>query len=286
MRKFIPFLLFILIASNITAQINPSLVDIPHKVFVNGGHNDFKSILYQDPSIKEKVKVLFTNNELSEFEFNTINSEFSEFWEHTKDHWFSIKFHKNQSPLLLFKGQISSTDEREYVKIYNPSQKEDNILLFSSVGRLLAYKHQPFTEGIILYVHQYPCCHSASHIIYRIREINNKLQYSSNFFVGRDDGVMVGQFFPEKVTFSSNYHELKEKTELRWSPEVVEKDAFQNRTPSNLIIHYTKGALYKLLYDNGEWEFVLFLSGIAEEQSSMLNYTNFKNRGVYGWIKK
>lgn len=286
MRRLILFLFVILITTYSYSQNDPTLVNIPHKVFVNGGQNDFKKILYQDDSIRIKIKTLYANKELYGFDFLMDESNFTEFWEHYKNQWFSIKFREDRSPLLLFKGLKNKNDEREYIEIYDFSKSQDKILLFSSVGKLLAYKYQPFTDGLILFVHQFPCCHSASHDIYRIREINDGLQYTSRFFVGRDKGDMAGPFFPEKVNFDGHYHKLKKKTELRWSPAVVNKDAFLDWTDSNLIIHYNRGALYKILGDNGDWQFVLFISGIAEEQSMMLNYTNFKNKGVYGWIKK
>lgn len=280
------YLFVILIIPYSTAQKDPTLMDVPYKVFVNGGINDFNKILSQDDVLKVKIKALYTQKKIYGFEFLSETSNFKTYWEQYKNQWFYIQFRENTPPLLLFQGLKTHDDEREYVEIYDPTQDLDHSLLFSSVGKLLAYKYHPFTGGLILFVHQYPCCHSASHTIYSIREINNELKYTSRFFVGRDIGDMVGPFFPKMVTFASDYHRLKEKTELRWSPEVVNKDAFLDWTDSNLIIHYDKGALYKILYDNGEWQFVLFLNGIVEEQSMMLNYTNFKNKGVYGWIKK
>lgn len=286
MRKFIFFLFIILIIPYSYTQENPTLVDIPYKVFVNGGTNDFKKILYQDDSIKIKIKKLYSNNELFGFDLLPPTHDFAAFWAHYKNQWFYVKFRDKGAPLLLFKGLKTHEDEREYIEIYDLSKKPGHPLLFSSVGKLLAYKYHPFTNGLILFVHQYPCCRSASHDIYTLRELNGELHSTFKFFVGRDRGDMVGPFFPDKVKFSSNYNILEEKTELRWSPAIVNKNAFLDWTDSNLIIHYNKGALYKILYDNGEWQFVLFLNGIAEEQSMMLNYTNFENRGVYGWIKK
>ena len=286
MRKYILFIFIILIIPYSHTQENPTLVYIPYKVFVNGGAINFNRILYQEDSIKIKVKTLYANNELYGFDFLLPTNDFTAYWKRFKDQWFYVKFRKDSPPLLLFKGLKNKDDEREYVEVYDLLRKKNHCLLFSSVGNLLAYKFQPFTGGLLLFVHKYPCCRSASHNIYTIRELNGDLQYTSRFFVGRDIGDMVGPFFPEEADFNSQYHELTEKTELRWSPAVVNKDAFLDWTDSNLIIHYNKGALYKILHDNGEWQFVLFLNGIAEEQSMMLNYTNFKNSGVYGWIKK
>lgn len=267
-------------------QENPTLVNIPYQVFVNGGKNDFQSILYQDDTLQSEVKKMYSQGNLYGFDLLPELSDFKSYWKKFKNNWFYIQFKKEGKPLLLFKGLKTSGDEREFVEIYAPDRPADQLLLFSSVGRLLAYKKHPFTNHLILFVHQYPCCRSASHTIYTIREIKNKIKQKSRFFVGRDNGDMVGPFFPEKVHFDNVYHKLNKRTELRWSPEVVNENAFLNWTQSNLIIHYEKGAIYKILYEKEGWQFVLFLSGIAEEQSMMLNYTNFKNKGVYGWIKK
>ena len=97
---------------------------------------------------------------------------------------------------------------------------------------------------------------------------------------------MVGPFFPDSVQQPKEYKQLTAKTTLRWSPATVNNNAFIGRAKSNVIIHYNEGAVYKVLHENEGWQFVIMFNGIAEEQSSVLNYTNFENRPVYGWIKR
>lgn len=285
MAKYLFYFLSIVISTSIYSQVDPNMVDIPHQVFVNGGTDDFDQILYKDETIAEKVKSLHTYIELGH-DFPAQMHTFDEYWERYKEQWFYIQFKENKSPMLLFHGLRNSDDEREYVEIYNMDKTINNRMVFSEIGRLLAYKKHPFTDELILFVHRYPCCKSASHNIFNIRQINENLKFHDRFFVGRDTGDMVGPFFPERVNHDGKYHFLTKKTELRWSPAVVSENAFEGWTESNLMIHYDKGAMYKILHDQGEWLFVLFFTGIAEEQSKMLNYTNFKNKGVYGWIKK
>lgn len=284
MNKFIASILFICITSVVSfTQVNPNLVEIPADVFVNKGRTDFNQILNQSQKIKEHVKILHEYDELSH-DLLVMTNTFEEYWERYQSQWFFIKFKSDKASLLLFKGLRNNDDEREYVEIYNMENPRNERALFSNIGRLLAYKTHPRTGEIILYIHRYPCCKSASHNIYRIRQLENTVKSNDRFFVGRDSGDMVGPFFPEKVRFKEGYRQLSEKTEVRWSPEVIEEGAFENWTESNLMINYEKGAIYKVLYEKDGWQFIVLFSGISEEQSMVLNYTNFKHKAVYGWI--
>ncbi len=284
MKKLSLFLLLAASINNYQAQVNPNLVNIPHEVFVNDGKTNFGEVLKQDASIEEKVKVLHSYNELGH-DLTVITNNFNEYWKRYKSQWFYIYFNREQTPLLLFKGLKNNDDEREYIELFDTEKERNQRNIFSEVGRLLAYKIHPLTGEVILYTHKYPCCKSASHNVYRIRKTKDGLKINDRFFVGRDSGDMVGPFFPEKVTFSEKYFKLNERTEVRWSPAVVNENAFEDWTESNLIINYNKGAVYKVLHEKDNWQFVVFFNGIAEEQSMVLNYTNFKNKGVYGWIK-
>lgn len=284
MLRIISLLFLLSFTSSFYSQVDPTLVDIPHEVFVTDGRSDFSSVLYQDPTLKEKVRTLIDGNELShDFSFDA--AHFEKYWSLFKDKWHFIQFKKENDPLVLFQGLKNHDDEREYIEIYDLSKPSNYRLVFSEVGRLLAYKTQPYTNELVLFTHKYPCCLSASHNIYTLRQLNGDLHIKDRFFVGRDRGDMVGPFFPGYVKQEKEFHRLTKETELRWSPDIIESGAFEGWTESNLIIHYTPGALYKVLFEKEDWQFVLFLNGIAEEQSMMLNYTNFLNKGVYGWIK-
>lgn len=284
MKKIYLFLFICFVSKISFGQVNPTLVDIPAHIFVNDGATDFENILKKDESIKEKVKILHSYNELSH-DYSVQTNNFDEYWDKFESQWSWIKLKENKAPLLLFQGLKKIDDEREYVEIFDVEKRRNKRTLFSKIGKLLAYKTHPRTNELIIYVHRYPCCESASHNVYRVRQLEDELKVNDRFFVGRDAGDMKGQFFPNHADFSADYKKLDQKTELRWSPEIIDNGAFLPRTESNLMIHYNKGAIYKVLYEEGNWQFVVFFSGIAEEQSSVLNYTNFKHKAVYGWIK-
>lgn len=278
-------LLFTLLIYNLSfSQSTVSLVKIPASVFVNKGKTTFDSILFVNKDIQKQVEKIFDNKGLSH-ELTLGGNSFEKYWEVFGNQWFWVKLKPDLSPFLMFKGINSFMDEKEYVELYD-TNKPNNNLIFTSAGNLLAYKKHPFTKEIVLYIHKYPCCQSASHNIVRVRYVNGDIRSKDRFFVGRDDGDMVGPFFPETVEQPKEYKQLTAKTTLRWSPSIVNNNAFIGRAKSNVIIHYNEGAVYKVLHENDGWQFVVMFSGIAEEQSSVLNYTNFINRPVYGWIKK
>jgi hypothetical protein len=260
------------------------LVKVPANVFVNNGKTTFDSILYINGDIQEQVEKLFNRKVLSH-DLTMGDNKFQKYWEVFGNQWFWIKLKPKMPPFLMFKGIISFMDEKEYVELYNVN-KPDNNLIFTSSGNLLAYKKHPFTKEIILFVHEYPCCQSASHNIIQVRYANGDARVKERFFVGRDDGDMVGPFFPDTVEHPKEYKQLTSKTTLRWSPATVNNNAFIGRAKSNVIIHYNENALYKVLHEENGWQFVVMFSGITEEQSTVLNYTNFINRPVYGWIMK
>lgn len=267
------------------AQNDPQLVKIPMEVYVPHGKNNFSTILYKDSTLKDKVAFLHAHNEL-DHDLSVITNSFSEYWKQFKGDWFWIKFHKNQPPLLLFRGLKVANDEREYIQLYDVSRPQNKRRIFTSVGNLLAYKIQPNTAGLILYVHEYPCCHSATHFIKVLRYIDDKIRIKKRFFVGRSKGDMKGPFYPKESKIVPGYKILQKKTAVRWSPEIIEKGAFMNWSPSNLLIHYKKGAVYKVLGEDNGWLFIFITSGITHESSRMLNYTTFKHTGIYGWIKE
>src|SRR5690554_6996829 len=147
MAKYLFYFLSIVISTSIYSQVDPNMVDIPHQVFVNGGTDDFDQILYKDETIAEKVKSLHTYIELGH-DFPAQMHTFDEYWERYKEQWFYIQFKENKSPMLLFHGLRNSDDEREYVEIYNMDKTINNRMVFSEIGRLLAYKKHPLKKKL------------------------------------------------------------------------------------------------------------------------------------------
>lgn len=280
------FILLILLAFTSLASRaeSISLVDVPPHVFVNNGTTNFDSIFYKT-EIQSLVHELF-NQQILNHDYTLEvhpNSNFKTYWSVFEERWNIIDLNNDGIGELIMQGQISSFDEKEYVEIYKKTDGKWT-KIHGEVGRLLAYKIHPNTKKIILYQHKYPCCLSASHNIFVIRLIGDRIILKSRFFVGRDNGDMVGPFYPDSVKYPTNFEQLAEKTLLRWSPEVVNKNAFTNYSESNAIIHYDKGAYYKTLYTKDNWSFVLMYSGIINESAMVINPANFVNNPVYGWI--
>jgi hypothetical protein len=263
-----------------------SLVDVPVNVFVNGGKTNFDSIFHKT-EIQSLVKEIFEEGIL--FHDYTLevhpNSNFKTYWSVFQDKWNIVDLNNDGEGELILQGLTTTFDEKEFVEIY---KKLDGkwTKIYGEVGRLLAYKIHPNTKKIILYQHKYPCCNSASHTIITLRFLRNKIVTKSSFFVGRDSGDMVGPFFPDSVSHPSSFEQLQEKTLLRWSPEIVNQNAFTGYSDSNAIVHFDKGAYYKVLYNANGWSFVLMYSGIIDEQAIVINPSNFVNKPIYGWISK
>lgn len=283
MRLYI-FITLILTTFSTSAN-SISLVDVPVDVFVNKGKTNFDSIFYKT-EIESLVKELFEEGIL--YHDYTLevhpNSNFKTYWSVFKDKWNLIDLNNDGNGELIMQGLTTVFDEKEFVEIYNKLDGKWT-KIHGEVGRLLAYKIHPNTKKIILYQHRYPCCNSASHTIITARMIRNKIITSSRFFVGRDSGDMVGPFYPESVNYGFAFLQLKKKTLLRWSPEVVSKNAFRGYSETNAIIHFDKGAYYKILHNGDTWHFVLMYSGIVDEQAVVINALNFVNKPVYGWIE-
>ena len=279
------FMFITLILSTFSTSANSiSLVDVPVDVFVNKGKTNFDSIFYKT-EIESLVKELFEEGIL--YHDYTLevhpNSNFKTYWSVFKDKWNLVDLNNDGNGELIMQGLTTVFDEKEFVEIYNKLDGKWT-KIHGEVGRLLAYKIHPNTKKIILYQHRYPCCNSASHTIITLRMIRNKIITSSRFFVGRDSGDMVGPFYPDSVNYGFAFLQLKKNTLLRWSPEVVSKNAFRGYSETNAIVHFDKGAYYKILYNGDKWHFVLMYSGIVDEKAVVINALNFVNKPVYGWI--
>lgn len=287
MRKVL-LLLFVCSLTLAALSETASLKEVPSNVFVNKGLTDFERILLKNKGLKQKVEELFQVRNLLQHESSKVfdkKASFSKYWKQHQDNWFEVVFNKKGDKVLLYFGKVIQSDIKEHVEIYKEADGEYT-RIWADHGNLLAYKFHPFTKELVLYQHKYPCCNSASHHIVQLRLIEGRIINKERFFVGRDNGDMKGPFYPDTVTFPKQFNQLEEKTMLRWSPAEITEDAFTGRTHENKIIHFNKGAIYQVFFSNDEWSFVLLFNGISEEQSMVLNHTNFKNRPVYGWIRR
>lgn len=286
MKKYFILIFIILSCIAFSNAETANMKNVPDSVFVNKGRTDFDSIFIAGSKIKNEIEKLFNINELLLHEhasWLSPQTSFEKYWEIYGSSWKAIDFKQDGELTYVFNGKSYLSDVKENLEFYK-LEGDKYVKLWVEYGNLLAYKIHPLTKEIILYHHKYPCCKSASHNITTLRLIDNKIHSKFRFFVGRDVGDMKGPFFPEQVSFPSSYKKMKERTMVRWSPEVIEKDAFKGVAHTNEMIHYEEGAIYQVLYSKNDWQFVILYSGIAEEQSNVLNYTNFKYRPIYGWI--
>src|SRR5690554_8128764 len=104
MRKLFLFLGFTFVLSQlIFSQENPTLVEIPHEVFVNKGANNFDKILIQNQSIKEKVKKLHAFDELGH-ELTVRTNTFEEYWKTNTESCYLFKLKKDKLLFFWFKA--------------------------------------------------------------------------------------------------------------------------------------------------------------------------------------
>ena len=260
--------------------------DVPAALFVNGGRTDFDSVLViDDDFVKHEVKLLFDNDLLSHpfTKSHEANASFENYWKIYRTSWRRCDLNMDDRFELFFNGIVNFQDSMEILEIY-VLKDIDYEAVYSSQGRLLAYKIQPFTKEIILYHHQYPCCESASHNINAIRIIDDKINLRKKYFVARPD--MKGVFFPKAVMFDDQYEYLQNKTKLYWSGGVINRDAWTRRTPSNVICRYKKETAYKVLAIEDGWKFVLMNGGPIQEDSRVINTSNFIDVKIFGWIRE
>lgn len=260
-------------------RVNPS-------IFIHQPLVDFETITVNDESLKEQwVRRLFNEDIINHEGSKAYNSEakFETYWILYKMNYRLIDINKDGVNELIFNGLISKEDDRERLEIYTiESTKIKRI--YDEIGHLLAYKIHPNTKEILLFHHQYPCCVNASHNLNRLRLIDGKFQAVKRYFVGRDTD-MKGDFFPKESNFRETFKKTDKITELRWSPEIIEHDAWKNRTQTNLIARYDKDALYTILAKKGKWRFVVVHAVPKDEANQVINPANFKEVWIYGWMR-
>lgn len=281
------FICFVFFSANTYAEY-ATLTNIPVHVYVESPKLDFESIWIKDFDLKQHVKEIFETKDLIQHEKSLSldpNNSFSDYWAVYKDHYKALRFQKSGDISILFQGKISVFETKEHVQIFHKKNGSYE-KVWSKHGKLIAYHIHPYTQEAVLFQHQYACCQSASHNIHRIRLINEEANIVSRYFLGRDVGDMVGPFYPDSANHSPSFYKLEKETPLRWSPKVVNEKAFINRAEKNIVIHFNKGAVYKIINESENWLFVLMFSGMKEETSPVVNYNNIKNRAVYGWLRK
>lgn len=269
----------VLFGSTHMTRVEPGL-------FINHPKTDFEAIRFKNENLKKiLMKELFALDLVDHFGSHAfdLNAEFDDYYERYRNNYYCLDLDRDSVPELVFSGFFSPEDDREIMEIYSRQNgKMKNV--FKQVGHLMAYKIQPNTNEILLYHHQYPCCDNASHNLNRLRLINHKVKQLKQFFIGKETDL-VGPFFPAKSVFTSKNYFSKKEIELRWSPAKVDVNAWNGRTPSNLIARYASNSVYTVLAKKGKWKFVLVKAvPLADKKNRVINPDNFKDIFVFGWI--
>jgi len=262
--------------------------NIPSKLLVNELRTDLSNVKIINKGTKEKVGLLFAQNMLNHelTTYTSSDARFESYWEAFGSYWFEIAFEESQSTKLVFNGFSFYGEDKEIFEMYHFDKNQKGTKIYMESGTMIGYKIHPRTQEVVLYVHNYPCCKSASHNLFQIRWLNQIIKVKERFFVGRDSGDMVGPFFPQTTSFPSSIDTLKNEVILRWSPAIVDSGAFEERAVTNEIIHFKENALFMKLGETENWKYILFLNGMKEEMSSVLHYSNFRRKPIYGWIRK
>lgn len=285
--KIILFVLAVL-CLNWSFGSTANMRSIPSELLVNGLITDLSDIKIINEGTKEKVALLFSQNKLNHdlTKYISPDADFELYWEAFGSYWFEVALENPRSNHLVFNGFSFYEESKEVFEIFQFDEHQNGSKIYMELGNVIGYKRHPRTKEIILYVHNYPCCKSASHSLFRVRSINNTIKVKERFFVGRDSGDMVGPFFPDTTVFPSSVDTLKKEVLLRWSPIIIDSGAFEGRAETNQIIHFKVNALFIELGEKENWKYVLFLNGIKEEMSAVLHYSNFLRKPIYGWVRK
>ncbi len=255
------------------------------RLFIHQPRIDFESITIKNEQLKkEMVAFLFEKDLLDHLGTKAYDpsANFEKYYSGFGPLYRLIDMNNDSIPELVFNGFITNNDDREFLEIFS-TKKGEVQSIFREIGHLLAFKIQPNTKEILLYHHQYPCCINASHNLNRLRLVASKITQLKHYFLGRDTD-MVGPFFPSKSEFKSNWQQLEEKTALYWSPAIVEKNAWFQRSEHNRIAYYDSLSVYTVLAKKGKWNFVLMKSAPNNEENRVINPANFSSISIYGWI--
>jgi hypothetical protein len=281
--KLIASLFFIVsfFGSSLAAKVMPN---IPVEVFFPNCMYNVKSLGEENEiQLKNQVEKLF-HMDILEHDFSLgydMNAKFDSYWKVYQNDWMLLDLNQDKVMELLFTGVPSKSQDIDYVELY-VWENDKYRKVFQEVGKIEAYKIHPNTKEVILFHHQFPCCDNASHNLNMFRYINGTVNLRKRYMVATDKN-MKGNFFPEKAREIFKAKILRKDVELRWSDEVIEKNAW-HRSERNVIARFEKGALYKVLFQKGKKSYVLMLSPPLDEPNKIINTANFKKTKIYGWI--
>lgn len=287
-RGIIPPFLFFVFSLVCLTKSRAALVVMPrvdYKLMVADFQDDIQQFQLNQEEIKKAVSWLFENDRL-DHDFSkgiTANTSFEVYWKNLGKDWYMVDMNQDGQKELIYSGKSFRAEEKEFFQLfmkYGSVWKQD----YWDEGHFAGYQIQPNTGEILLVHHRYPCCYQASHNINRLRLVRGKIKMYKKLFLARDS-AMKGQFFPEKVTYTTNVLFLKKETMLRWSGEKIDTDAMFS-SPTNEILPYEKGASFQILASKGDWKYVVMLSPPKNVPSRVANAQNLQDVHVMGWFYK
>jgi hypothetical protein len=280
------FILLVLLFSVVQAQATVVMPRIPIHLLIHGSRMDLNSLFdSKEDSMKDKVKWLFENDHLDHLFSKAYNTEasFEIYWQKNHFFWQAADLNKDGVYELLYLFEPRDANEMEFVEIYALKDQNPKLCLKES-GHLVGYKIHPNTGEVILFHHQYPCCFSASHTLFTIRLLQKGIKVKKKYLMASDKS-MKGSFFPKSVNFSAKYHFLEKDTEVRWSSENINKNAWLLKN-DNCFVRYPKGTLYKIMSRRNSMCYVLLYEEPLVAEKSFIRAENFSDIHVYGWIQQ
>ena len=258
---------------------------IPESFFVNNAKTDFETIFIKNnEELLKGVKQLF-NDDLLNHDLTKafdIEATFEKYWVKYEKSWHLLDLN-NDGVFELFFNNSDADIEHLSFEIFKINKEKYQAIYFQ-VGKLIGYKIHPNTKEIILFRHQFPCCTNLSHNVDMIRLLNGKISLRKKFFVARPD-EMKTKLFPKSVSYSKEYFFFKKDEKVRWSAEIITKDATR-MTEENIISNYPKGTAYRVLAVEKGWKYVLILGEPSKDLNKIINPANFIYTHVFGWVKK
>lgn len=282
MRTLYPFLFSVFL---INSSLFGMTYETPESFFINNAKTDFETIFIKNNEELQKcVRQLFDNDLLNHdlTKAYDLEAKFEKYWTKYETSWHLLDLNNDGVFELLFNNSSNEPEHLSFELFKKENQKYQAI--YFQIGKLVGYKIHPNTKEVILYRHQYPCCTNLSHNIDMVRLLNGKIILRKKFFVARPD-EMKTKFFPQKVSYPKAYLFLSKDEKVRWSAEVITKNATR-MSQENVISKYTKGTPYRVLAVEKGWKYVLICGEPSKDLNKIINPANFIYTHVFGWVKK
>ena len=255
---------------------------------INNLQTQVDSIYLASPEKEKIIKDLYEQKIINHFLEDEERKNFPKYYDLYAKYWHLVDLNQDGKPELLFQGKYEFTDDRAYTEIYT-KEVENYQLNYVEIGALIGFKINPFSNEIVLFTHEYPCCESYTHNLTQLRFIGGEIKAKKKFFIARDKGDMKGKFFPDSLSFKSTYEFTTTVTTIYWSDSPILTDAFTGgfrRLENNIICRFPKNTSYKPLAETETALYVLITGNPKVETGLPINPSNLEMLPIYGWIQK